>query len=123
QSLNGFDERFYPIWFEDVDFCKRALGAGHRIMLVPSVRGAHTGGHSVTRVSDRCRIRFWYASLLRYAAKHFNGGSYRWVCLAAALGSAPRMIAGVIEQRSLAPIKIYLDVIGFSLRATARKVC
>jgi len=123
QRLNGFDEGFRPVWFEDVDFCKRAMEAGYRIELVPTVRAAHTGGHSVNRVPEKCRIRFWYASLLRYAAKHFNFVSYRWVCLAAALGSGPRMIAGMIEQRSLAPVRSYLGIIGFSLKVIVRKVC
>jgi N-acetylglucosaminyl-diphospho-decaprenol L-rhamnosyltransferase len=123
RTLNGFDEGFHPVWFEDVDFCKRARDVGVQIEFVPSVRAAHTGGHSVNRVPEPCRIRFWYASLLRYAAKHFKGAPFRLVCLAAALGSAPRMIAGIIKQRSLAPIGIYVGVIGFALRATVRKVC
>ena len=30
-SLGGFDESFHPVWFEDVDFCRRAVDAGYRI--------------------------------------------------------------------------------------------
>src|SRR5579862_2771668 len=28
QQLGGFDERFWPVWFEDVDFCARLRSAG-----------------------------------------------------------------------------------------------
>lgn len=36
-KLRGFDEEFYPVWFEDVDFCFRAARAGYYISYVPSV--------------------------------------------------------------------------------------
>ena len=29
--LGGFDEAFWPAWWEDVDFCRRLRAAGHRI--------------------------------------------------------------------------------------------
>ena len=35
KKLGGFDEQFYPVWFEDVDFCRRAVDAGYRIEYVP----------------------------------------------------------------------------------------
>src|SRR5262245_46737796 len=28
EELRGLDEGFYPLWFEDVDFCRRAVNAG-----------------------------------------------------------------------------------------------
>ena len=36
KKLGGFDEQFYPVWFEDVDFCRRAVDAGYQIAYVPS---------------------------------------------------------------------------------------
>ena len=51
QKLGGFDEQFYPVWFEDVDFCRRAADAGYQIAYVPSVAARHQGGHSVSRIS------------------------------------------------------------------------
>ena len=38
EQLGGFDERFYPIWFEDVDFCKRIRDHGGRIYYDPRSR-------------------------------------------------------------------------------------
>ena len=28
EAIGGFDEQFYPVWFEDVDFCKRLRDMG-----------------------------------------------------------------------------------------------
>jgi GT2 family glycosyltransferase len=30
QELGGFDESFFPLWFEDVDFCRRAIDRGYQ---------------------------------------------------------------------------------------------
>jgi GT2 family glycosyltransferase len=30
-KVSGFDEQFYPVWFEDVDICRRLLDQGARI--------------------------------------------------------------------------------------------
>ncbi|MDQ6705828.1 MAG: glycosyltransferase family 2 protein, partial [Acidobacteriota bacterium] len=35
RELGGFDEDFSPLWFEDVDFCKRARNAVYGIRYVP----------------------------------------------------------------------------------------
>jgi N-acetylglucosaminyl-diphospho-decaprenol L-rhamnosyltransferase len=113
RSLQGFDEGFYPVWFEDVDFSKRAAMAGYRTELVPAVRATHTGGHSVKRIPERCRTRFWYGSLIRYAAKHFGTWGYLGVCLAAIIGCVPRAAAGVIVERSWAPVATYASIVFF----------
>ncbi len=55
ERLGGFDEGFYPVWFEDVDFCRRAADAGYRIEYVPQVEAEHLGGHSVGQISEGCR--------------------------------------------------------------------
>ena len=47
QELGGFDESFWPVWFEDVDFCARLKSAGYRIWYEPAARATHAGGHSV----------------------------------------------------------------------------
>lgn len=101
ERLGGFDESFHPVWFEDVDFCLRAAQAGYRIEYVPAVRARHSGGQSIKALDASSREVYWYDSLLRYAAKHFRSGQYRGVCLAALLATVPRMVLGMIRQRSL----------------------
>jgi N-acetylglucosaminyl-diphospho-decaprenol L-rhamnosyltransferase len=78
-SMSGFDEDYYPIWFEDVDFCFRASLRGYRATYIPTVEGVHEGGHSVTQVPELHRRVYWYASLLRYSRKHFRGLGQRFV--------------------------------------------
>jgi hypothetical protein len=110
-NLGGMDEQFCPIWFEDVDFCKRATAAGCGIQFVPEARAEHVGGHSIKRI-DGCRRQVqWYDSLLRYTAKHFPPASYGVVTLAGALGAFPRMVAGVIQERSLRPIGCFFNIL------------
>ena len=114
KTLQGFDESFYPVWFEDVDYCKRALDAGHRIEYVPSVQATHSGGHSVNELPPRCRALYWCVSLTRYAAKHFRLAGYRGVCLAVVLSSFPRMVARMIQDRSLQSVATYRKIVLFA---------
>jgi N-acetylglucosaminyl-diphospho-decaprenol L-rhamnosyltransferase len=116
QRLGGLDEGFYPVWFEDVDFCLRAVQAGYRIEYVPHVAAEHLGGHSVGQVRQGCRLRYWCASLLRYAAKHYGPLAYRGVCLAVVLTSGPRSVAGMMREGSLSPILSCIKIIGFAVR-------
>ena len=71
-DVGGFDERFTPVWFEDVDFCRRLRDAGWKIVYCPDAIFPHTGGHSVSRLSFRDRQSYWYKNLVRYFAKHHS---------------------------------------------------
>jgi GT2 family glycosyltransferase len=110
----GFDEGFCPIWFEDVDFCHRAIDAGYKIHYVPSVVARHAGAHSIRNISPGCRAWYWCVSLLRYAAKHFGSVGYRSVCAAVLFTSIPRMFAGIIRERSISPIAVFCKISGFA---------
>jgi GT2 family glycosyltransferase len=114
EKLGGFDEQFYPVWFEDVDFCRRAVDAGYQIAYVPSVSARHRGGHSVGRISSQRRASYWCVSLLTYAAKHFRPWPFRGVCAAVVLGSVPRMVAGMISERTLSSVVTYCNIMRFA---------
>jgi len=114
EQLHGFDETFHPVWFEDVDYCKRALNLKYRIEYVPSVQAAHVGGHSVGKITPACRAIHWCVSLTRYAAKHFHSAGYRAVCLAVVLSSIPRMVARMIQDRSLQSVATYRKIVLFA---------
>jgi GT2 family glycosyltransferase len=109
--LGGMDESFHPVWFEDVDFCKRAVDAGFQIQYVSTVTAEHLGGHSVLRTPPGCRTVRWCDSLLRYGSKHFRSFSYRATCLAVVLTSVPRAVAGMIQERSLTPGRSCITVV------------
>jgi N-acetylglucosaminyl-diphospho-decaprenol L-rhamnosyltransferase len=107
KQCGGFDEAFYPVWFEDVDFCLRLKGAGFAIWIEPASRAVHHGGHAVKSLSyEQSRI-YWYGSLLRYAARHFEPAKYRWVCAALVLGSVVRFVGELFQRRTISNSVIY----------------
>lgn len=75
EAVGGFDEGFYPVWFEDVDFCRRLRARGWKILFTPQASFRHGGGHSVMRLPFRERQMYWYGNLLRYFRKHHGAGS------------------------------------------------
>ena len=115
ERLGGFDEDFHPVWFEDVDFCRRAADAGYRIDYVPRVRAEHWGGHSVRQLPRTRMEVHWYDSLLTYGAKHFRPWQYRGICLVAVLSTVPRMIAGMIREKSFNPVVSCVQLIRFTV--------
>jgi hypothetical protein len=98
-QLGGFDEGYHPVWFEDVDFCRRAALAGYTLYYVPEGVAKHTGGHSILKVGLEIRPFYWYRSLLRYSARHFRPGTVRVIALAVIAGAMLRWGAGVLPRR------------------------
>jgi GT2 family glycosyltransferase len=116
QKLGGFDEGFWPIWFEDVDFCRRAAAAGYTAQYLASVKAIHLGGQSIQKVEISLRELYWYVSLIEYAARHFETGGYRFVCLAAVASTVPRMILGMLRERGLRPLTSGFKILNFAGR-------
>ncbi len=96
-ALGGFDENFYPLWFEDVDFCKRVRDAGFRIRYEPSARGRHAGAHSLVSLSAANRQKAWYGNLLRFAEKHYSKVVSFSLRMAATAGLSLRGIIGFLS--------------------------
>ena len=77
EAVGGFDTRFHPVWFEDVDFCQRLVSS----RLVPywfnhfSRRCRYIlGGHSVQKIDawmSSQRMTTWYGSLLMVRCEAF----------------------------------------------------
>ena len=71
EAIGGFDRRFHPAWFEDVDFCRRLLDAGWEILHFPQLRvGTHRGGSSLDRLGYTAFVEIYTCNMLRYLAKH-----------------------------------------------------
>jgi N-acetylglucosaminyl-diphospho-decaprenol L-rhamnosyltransferase len=111
EELGGFDEGFFPIWFEDVDFCKRLKDRGYRILYTPKALARHQGGHSAKRLPWKERQLFWYGSLLRYASKHLSIASRRAVALAVILACLPRMFGGMVQIGISESVSVYSRVV------------
>lgn len=65
ERLGGFDEDFFPAYFEETDLCLRARRSGQRVVYVPTARLVHHESVSLTanspafhRLYQRMRIRF-----------------------------------------------------------------
>lgn len=70
QEIGLMDEGFF-LYFEEVDFCKRAKAAGWECWYVPESRVMHLEGAStgIKEINKR-RPRYWYDSRRRYFVKH-----------------------------------------------------
>ena len=111
EELGGFDEGFFPVWFEDVDFCRRAIDRGYRLYYCPQAVAEHAGGHSIVCLGLEMRRFYWYRSLLKYAARHFSPLAFRAVSLAVVTGSILRGVAESVLCRSLKPMAAYGKVV------------
>jgi GT2 family glycosyltransferase len=92
-SVGGMDPAFYPVWFEDVDFCKRLLDGGASIVYCPSARFHHSGAHSVRQLEFRDKQMFWYRNMVRYAGKHLSRVQVLILRLAICKGMGLRILA------------------------------
>ena len=117
QELGGLDESFFPVWFEDVDFCRRIRDRGFSVYYVPESVAKHTGGHSIPHLVLEMRLIYWYRSLLRYSAKHFRPLAFGAVCLAVVTGSFLRGIAESALHRSCKPMAAYGKVASLAARS------
>jgi GT2 family glycosyltransferase len=115
-ELGGFDEQFWPLWFEDVDFCRRLKDREYLLYYVPQAVAKHTGGHSIPSLGVEKRRVYWYRSLLRYSAKHFSRAQLSMVCMAVVWGSILRAILESARERSLQPAAVYRTVLGLAGR-------
>lgn len=69
QQLGGFDESFWPAYYEEVDLCLRAQAAGLRVTYVPEAIAAHRETAALGRSSTRY-YRLYHANRLRLLFKH-----------------------------------------------------
>ncbi len=78
-QLDGFDEGFFPAWFEDVDLARRLADGGHHLIYEPGAQFRHAGGATVPTLGYGPFLWIYYRNLLRYLRRHHGGG---WAFLA-----------------------------------------
>jgi GT2 family glycosyltransferase len=98
-EVNGFDEGFSPVWFEDVDFCRRLRTKGWKIVYCPDAIFSHSGGHSVSRLAFRDRQSYWYKNLVRYFAKHHSRTQLAILRVGVAVGLLLRALLSLVGFR------------------------
>jgi len=67
-ALGGFDEGFFPAYWEESDFCERARRAGHRVVVAPQAVVRHHEASATGKYSPEFYF-YYHRNRLRYAAK------------------------------------------------------
>ncbi|OQW67207.1 MAG: hypothetical protein BVN29_02795 [Nitrospira sp. ST-bin5] len=91
-----FDERF-PIFYNDVDLCRRLQDAGHRLFLLPEAEVMHHGGAGGVGAMPDQGVADSLIGLIRYYRKHegFIGAGILWLILT--LNSMLVLTGGLIK--------------------------
>lgn len=69
KEIGIFNEIFW-LWFEEVDYCARAVEADWQIWYWPQVEAKHTGGAGFSQLSHLARQRQFNKSVLHYFKIH-----------------------------------------------------
>lgn len=73
-QLGGFEESFFPAWFEDVDFARRLRDRGLTLRYWPAARFRHGLGASLARLGYGRFLWIYTRNLARYARRHHGRG-------------------------------------------------
>ncbi len=91
KAIGKLDEKFW-VWFEEVDYCRRASQAGWEVRFCPEAEVVHIGGTSFNQLIGPRRVIPFLNSSLYYAHKHLGFSSFLLLLLlypVAALLSLP----------------------------------
>jgi GT2 family glycosyltransferase len=72
ERCGGFDERFCPGYYEDVDLCYRVRATGLRVVVASEVRFVHLE-HSRLGDGSTGFARHFHRNRLTFALEHFHG--------------------------------------------------
>ncbi len=96
RRLGGFDPRFVPAWFEDVDLCARLAREG-KVLFWPEARFRHRGGVSSSALGYARFLPIYYSNALRYRRLHYGR--------AARLLYRPLLAAGMLLRLAGLPLR------------------
>jgi N-acetylglucosaminyl-diphospho-decaprenol L-rhamnosyltransferase len=102
QEIGFLDDAFF-MYFEDVDFCKRAANHGIKSELINEVSVLHIGGKSFDpKKGSIVRNRYVRRSRLTYIRKHENAAKVLMLRLAFGVGDVLRFLQQRLAARSSA---------------------
>jgi N-acetylglucosaminyl-diphospho-decaprenol L-rhamnosyltransferase len=96
RRLGGFDARFVPAWFEDVDLCARLVREG-KVLFWPEARFRHRGGVSSSALGYARFLPIYYRNALRYRGLHYGP--------TARLLYRPLLAAGMLLRLAALPLR------------------
>ncbi len=97
EKIGELDERFF-IWFEEVDYCKRARAAGFKIFYTPAAKCVDYVGKSFSQVPRGKTQKYFRDSMLKYFKKWHSGLSYWILKIAWPFGILLAMIFGGLKN-------------------------
>ncbi len=121
EQIGGWDEVFYPLWFEDVDLCLRLRRAGFRILLCPASRWRHRGAHSLARISFAQKQFFWYRNLFCYVQKNMGSTAAPAMRALTCVGVSIRMFAALFAPGGTRSWSAYWAVMKLALTGPANR--
>jgi len=72
EQIGMMDEGYF-LYFEEVDFCRRAVRAGWQAWYVPDARVVHLEGQiTAANRPDRPRPTYWFDSRRRFMTRHYG---------------------------------------------------
>lgn len=71
QRVGLFDETF-PLWFEEVDYCKRVVESGLKVYYFSEAKIIHHGAQSFRQVLPLKKQKQFFSTLYRYFQKHHS---------------------------------------------------
>ncbi len=91
-QAGGFDEQFYPAWYEDVDFCRVVSEAGWEIYYHSAAVFEHDGGYSMEALGFERFLSTYYDNQIRYIRKHCRPRARFMIRAALVLGMLMKMV-------------------------------
>ncbi len=117
-AIGLMDEEFF-LYYEETDFCRRAVRAGWQVWFVPGSRVLHHEGSATgIRERNRRRPRYWFESRRRYFVKALGARGWFLADCCWALGRllwAVRRCAGASRSRDEDPRRLATDLLGGDL--------
>ena len=98
RAAGGFDERFVPAWFEDVDLCARLRERG-AILYWPAARFRHRGAASSEDLGYARFLPIYYANAIRYRRRRYGLAARAAYRALLAAGMAMRLVALPVRRR------------------------
>lgn len=99
EQVGLFDEKIW-IWFEDVDYCKRAKNLDWKVMYAPKFSIVHNQSQSFTKLWAVQEQKIFNRSLLYYMQKHHGNFAYGVLLLFVPISIMFSAFVGIFESKT-----------------------
>ncbi len=96
-AIGRLDSRYF-VWFEEVDYCKRVINAGMKVVYTPSVKCVDYIGKSFSQVKRGETQKYFRNSMLEYFSKWGNWFEFIVLYLAWPIGRILAFVADILGR-------------------------